>query len=349
MRKIDRFLGCLVGGALGDALGYPVEFMTVKEIKNCYGLSGIREPLISRLDKTAHISDDTQMTLFTANGLLLAYNEGLTLPDALWIAYQRWYYTQMMRCADMSFIQRRAGDPLPFILDQQPLRACRAPGSTCLTELGNARKGAPGANLNDRKGCGGVMRVAPCGLFFAEHSDLAYDAGAIAAALTHGHPTGYTAAGALAMMIALIVGSNKTIRDAACTVSNIVRGLPDSAETVDAIDAALFYAGTQTPPQRAIEALGEGWIAEETLSIGLYCALKASTPKAALVMAVNHKGDSDSTGAVCGNIVGAYYGIDALPQDWIKTLELEGFIRVTAFELYNKSECKRKEYDDAEK
>ncbi len=349
MRTIDRFMGCLVGGALGDALGYPVEFMSMNEICRIYGHRGIREPLVNRLDKTAHISDDTQMTLFTANGLLLAHNEGLDLTDALWIAYQRWYYTQTMRCENIEYTIRRAGDPLPYILDQHALHACRAPGTTCLTELGNGHRGAPGKNLNDRKGCGGVMRVAPCGLFFAEEPDVACLAAVKAAALTHGHPTGYTAAGALAYMIARIVKDGLSIRAAAEETMLFVPAISDNTETAEAIEMALFYAEQDAYPQNAINTLGEGWTAEEALAIGLYCALKGKTAKEALILAVNHKGDSDSTGAICGNIVGAFYGYDALPADWIKALELEGFIRVTAFELYNNSDSKRKEYKDAEK
>lgn len=348
MRTIDRFMGCLVGGALGDALGYPVEFMSMNEICRIYGHRGIREPLVNRLDKTAHISDDTQMTLFTANGLLLAHNEGLDLTDALWIAYQRWLYTQTRWCEDKSYINRRAGDPLPFILDQRPLHDNRAPGTTCVSELSNRRRGAPGKNLNDRKGCGGVMRVAPCGLFYADQPDIACLAAVKAAALTHGHPTGYTAAGALAYMIALIV-NGLSVRKAAEAAMLLAPAISDNPETAEAIEMALFYAEQDTYPQNAINVLGEGWTAEEALAIGLYCALKGKTAKDALLLAVNHKGDSDSTGAICGNIVGAFYGYDALPADWIKTLELEGFIRVTAFELYKNSGIKRKEYEDAEK
>ena len=192
------------------------------------------------------------------------------------------------------------------------------------------------------------MRVAPCGLFYADQPDIACLAAVKAAALTHGHPTGYTAAGTLAYMIALIV-NGLSIRSAAEAAMLLAPAISDNTETAEAIEMALFYAEQDTYPLNAINVLGEGWTAEEALAIGLYCALKGKTAKDALLLAVNHKGDSDSTGAICGNIVGAFYGYDALPADWIKTLELEGFIRVTAFELYKNSGIKRKEYEDAEK
>lgn len=157
MKKIDRFLGCLVGGALGDALGYPIEFLTMNEICRMYGSSGIKAPRIYKYTDTAHISDDTQMTLFTANGILLAHNEGLELSDALWLAYQRWYYTQMRRVEDMTVLTQRPGDPLPYIMFQRDLYADRASGSTCLMELGGGRRGTPENPFNSSKGCGGCI------------------------------------------------------------------------------------------------------------------------------------------------------------------------------------------------
>ena len=71
MSKLDKIRGCLFGGAVGDALGYPVEFMSEKAIFSQYGDKGIREYKLDPVSGKALISDDTQMTLFTANGLLV--------------------------------------------------------------------------------------------------------------------------------------------------------------------------------------------------------------------------------------------------------------------------------------
>jgi ADP-ribosylglycohydrolase len=76
--------------------------------------------------------------------------------------------------------------------------------------------------------------------------------------------------------------------------------------------------------------LGEGWVAEEALAIAVMCALAADTPRHAILAAVNHSGDSDSTGSITGNIVGAIYGPDALPQDWIEQVELRDVIKTLA-------------------
>ncbi len=333
MKKYDRFTGCLLAGGLGDALGYPVEFTCLSTIRSTYGPGGIRE-LVACPHKTAAglFSDDTQMTLFTANGLILAHNEGLDESDAVWIAYQRWNYTQTKKCENEEYLAQRPGDPLPFIMERQGLYSRRAPGSTCLTALEHGRN----ATKNDSKGCGGVMRVAPCGLYHADDPVRAFESGAAAAALTHHHPTGYVSAGALAMMIALIVGKEYGIADAAEAVCGHLGKMdPDEAEeTLDVLRLAISLAGSGIPADEAITRLGEGWVAEEALAIALYCALTEKVPAEAMIKAVNHDGDSDSTGAICGNIAGAYCGVEALPQDWIAKLEMNEYIVTVARELY---------------
>lgn len=74
MKNIDKYRGCLIGGAAGDALGYAVEFLDDAAIFSKYGENGITE--YSLVNGVAEISDDTQMTLFTANALLLGTTRG---------------------------------------------------------------------------------------------------------------------------------------------------------------------------------------------------------------------------------------------------------------------------------
>ena len=97
----------------------------------------------------------------------------------------------------------------------------------------------------------------------------------------------------------------------------------------------------------AIHLLGQGWVAEETLAIAIYCALKYPTDlEKALIAAVNHNGDSDSTGAVTGNILGASIGYKNIPQKFLDNLELKDVILEIADDLYN--DCKMSEYGDYE-
>lgn len=86
----------------------------------------------------------------------------------------------------------------------------------------------------------------------------------------------------------------------------------------------------------AIHTLGEGWIAEEALSIAVFCAVRYQNDFAkAICTAVNHKGDSDSTGAICGNILGAWLGKERVENAFnINNLELSDVIIKIADDLY---------------
>src|SRR5690606_24902080 len=83
----------------------------------------------------------------------------------------------------------------------------------------------------------------------------------------------------------------------------------------------------------AIAELGQGWVAEEALSISIYCALVARDFTEGVTLAVNHDGDSDSTGAIVGNLLGAMYGARAIPSNWLEPLELRDAITELAEDL----------------
>ena len=173
-RYLDRILGCLVGGAAGDALGYPVEFQSYDQICRAYGPEGVQSYALDRHGK-ALISDDTQMTLFTANGILTgaarAATRGISGPVHTYIAraYQDWLNTQ-------SSLYRRSGEAQRcWLCDVPELSASRAPGTTCLSALENNRRTkrcqvALDQPCNHSKGCGGIMRVAPLALYHFRNS-----------------------------------------------------------------------------------------------------------------------------------------------------------------------------------
>ena len=111
------------------------------------------------------------------------------------------------------------------------------------------------------------------------------------------------------------------------------------------IDKAIEYAKQKNINDLdAISSIGEGWVAEETLAIAIYCSLKYSNDfEKALIASVNHSGDSDSTGAVTGNILGAYLGLKGIPEKYLHNLELKEVILEIADDLYN--DCKMTEYN----
>ena len=160
-----RFLGCLLGGAVGDALGAPVEFMKRTEILRRFGPDGITS-YAPAYGSPGMITDDTQMTLFTAEGLIRGWVRGCfkgvtTYSGVTAHAYLRWLQTQGERPAcDIDF----GTDETGWLFQQRQLHSRRAPGNTCLSAL-RAMSSLGEPARNESKGCGGVMRVASVGLF----------------------------------------------------------------------------------------------------------------------------------------------------------------------------------------
>ena len=163
-RDKEFFRGCLIVGAIGDALGWPVEFLNQSEITNRYGPNGITDLEISPSGK-AEITDDTQMTLFTAEGIIRAQARGIEYgichpPSVVFYAYQRWLLTQ-----GYSRVKEYEGSYDGWLLGIKELHARRAPGNSCLSALLHRKQGTTEEPINNSKGCGGIMRVAPAGLF----------------------------------------------------------------------------------------------------------------------------------------------------------------------------------------
>ncbi len=344
----SRFMAALLGGAIGDALGYTVEFMSMTEIYAQFGASGITDLQIDRRKEQALISDDTQMTLFTADGLLWATAKNPTVTTArdihfvaegIYPSYLRWYHTQqgtMPLESHQTFMERQAHESNFSILDDQDLFARRAPGNTCITALASGTAGSMETPKNHSKGCGGVMRVSPVGLFLHTDPSLAFRVAAEAAAVTHGHASGYLAAGAFAAVVAELV-NEKEISEGVDTALCLLRDYRHHEETSKAIEKAVNYACSSERPEKAIVELGEGWVAEEALSIGLYCAMKRRNYKASVMMAVNHGGDSDSTGSIAGTLLGAYGGMDIIPEEWLRNMEMVETIKQVAQRLHDAS------------
>lgn len=347
----DRYLGCLLGGAIGDALGAPVEFMSRADIVKDFGPAGITR--YSALDeRIGQITDDTQMTLFTAEGLLRSWVrgslKGITDIDSVTAhSYLRWLQTQGEQPRQSLMIEDEPG----WLIGHQELHRRRAPGNTCLSALGAMRMlGEPARN--NSKGCGGVMRVAPAGLFTATLADrdgraarcwwaqdvdnapaAAFELGSRLAAITHGHPTGHLTAGVFASMVTSLV-SETEMHEAIDVACGILRQQPDHAETLRAITLAVELAETDLPHAEAIAQIGQGWIAEEALAIGIYAALVAAEFEDGVVLAVNHDGDSDSTGAIAGNLLGAQFGKAAIPTHLLEPLELSEVVSEIADDLF---------------
>jgi ADP-ribosylglycohydrolase len=305
-----RLHASLLGGAYGDSLGAEIEFLSLDAIRRKFP-DGILD-LPPHQGLRGAITDDTQMTLFTAEGLIRAHVRGSLKgichpPSVVHHALLRWYRTQGGK-------PRVETDDVGLISEQR-LWARRAPGLTCLSSLGTGRNFGALAE-NDSKGCGTIMRVAPVALMMPR--DQVRSIAIETSALTHGHPTGQLAAAAWAEILA-DVATGANLEEAASRTATEYERLENSDETVRAIRKALDAPRDGIP--ETVESLGGGWTAEEALSIALYACLAGKTFDDALQIAVLHSGDSDSTGAIAGNMIGLINPEAALNHRWAPVIE----------------------------
>lgn len=341
-----------MGGALGDSFGYLVETDSLAAIRARYGNAGLLD--LSQAAGPVHFSDDTQMTLYTVDALVEALewaNDGTAVDETacLWLAYLRWLANQGVP------LPPNAPTPQPRWIDrQETLHHRRGPGKACLSGLAGGEMGTRSRPVNpDAKGCGTVMRSAPFGLVPHIPAEAVYNLSSNGAALTHGHPAALQSAAAFSWLIHQIAVHGQTLRGAAMS-ARARAGAEPAADTqlLARLDTALELSTApswSSDPSRAgvleaeelTAALGMGAVAEEALAIALYAVLATEAVSSSPVehflnaerVAVNHDGDSDSTASVAGNILGAFYGEDCLPQAWLTLSEAPGLIRAMGQQL----------------
>lgn len=314
--------GALIGLALGDALGYPVEFDDVPRILTAYGPWQTMD-----LPTPAIATDDTQMTLALGRGLRTAMDQGPLTPAGA-VQPIREEYVAWWRSPDNN----------------------RAPGHTCLEacrQLSDERQRWQQASRTGSKGCGANMRVAPVGLIPGLPEEVRSGVAQLQAALTHGHPTGLAASDLTARAVYLLASGTQpgelpaALREYAQdnrsvyherwlgdlwehaqdsgAVDFIQRGWTECLAALDRLDAALRAPDRESDPCRAT---GAGWIAEEALATALLCFLLfPDEPVTALRRAACTSGDSDSIACLTGAFAGAWLGAGAWPADWAGRIE----------------------------
>jgi ADP-ribosylglycohydrolase len=320
-----RASGSLFGLAYGDALGKPTEFLDLGAIAARYGPGGPRE----LEGDPALVTDDTQMALAVAGGLLAA---GALTPEAV--------------------------EPLwreRFITWARSPENNRAPGMTCMRAIASLEDGYrwQRATVPGSKGCGANMRVTPVGLLPGIDDDTLAGLAQLQAGLTHGHPTALAASELTAYAVRVLrdgadladvpallrerCRSQRGVyrddwlgdlweRPGATTPDEFIdRGWAECLDVLDRLDAALAAPDRDGDPCRVT---GAGWIAEEALATGLLCALLyADDPVGALARAAASSGDSDSIAALAGAFIGAAHGHAAWPPAWEHRIEYAAQLR----------------------
>lgn len=329
------FYGALLGGAIGDALGAPIEFMRFEQVMGILGTAGITDYIIPPGHKHALVTDDTQLMMFTAEGLIRSATrahrknkertlEGISI--AVFRAYLRWLYTQGLQTARWS-----VKDYDGWLVKVSRMHAYREPGVTCLTALGKGVMGTLEKPVNDSLGCGCVMRVIPVGL--VEERERVFDVAIRLAAITHGHPTAYLSAGAIAYLIRQII-EEQSIEEAVKATRMRLSEEKDSKEVLEKIDLAISLAKEGNPSRDQIERIGKGFVAHEVLAMAIYAALcYPNDYLKGVLLGVNHSGDSDSVGGITGCILGCYLGISEIPVELTTKIELHHEIKELATDL----------------
>lgn len=337
-KNIETYTGCLVGGAVGDALSAPATILSMEQIRSQFGETGIND-FAEAFGRTGSITSITQMTLFTAEGLVLSkvrqeYEGDTGVIQAVYHALLRWLYTQNTNQHD-SLIQNYGTCSIVdgVLTGYKELFSTRAPEQTCLSSLQSGKMGTVTDPVNISRDCGALTRMAPVGLAY-DDAEKAFYFGCQLAAVTHGHPTGYLAAGTFAALLSLIV-SGKTLPEAIEDSCLILKTDKNHEETLRAADKALDMAGANSADPETIEKTGTGRTSDEALAISLYCSLSAEDKfEKGVLTAVNHSGSSNSTGSLTGNILGAVSGIESIHENWLSELELSEVIKETATDIF---------------
>ncbi len=311
---VARRLACLLGGALGDGFGYVVEFDSLDDIHKLHGPNGLREPYFHQGELV--VSDDTQMTLFTLEGLTRAMLAGepndQTLVDQVRLAYLDWLTTQDPSMSDSHQASR--------LLKHAVMHAQRAPGKTCMTALSQGAGGTPEQPINNSKGCGGVMRAGVVGLMPNMSPARAFHVGTRIAALTHGHPSGHLSAGLMAAAVRGLL-EDLPLHTALLQAGDLSRAWAGHEEALGLLHTALDQA-VRPFAGRLPEVLGQGWVGEQALAIAVYAASRSQSFRDVMAIAANHSGDSDSTASLAGQLFGAQHGLETLPHGWIRRLDV---------------------------
>lgn len=336
MKTRQKVLGCLLGGAIGDSLGYSVEFMSLKQIKDKFGSKGISELVCDNISHKALISDDTQMTLFTAEGILRGQTRekekaNYDYKSTVHTAYLRWLLTQgYPKMSNYKWIYDG------YLIKIKDLYSTRIPDNSCLSALASGKIGTIDKKINNSKNCDCVTRMSPVGLFFDKQE--AFKLATEFASITHGNPTAYLAAGTYAYIIAAIIEGQR-VDKAILEAINELKKHKQSRGCYKTLSKAIEIAHSDVQFEKAIPLIGRGWLADEALGIAIYCSIRFQDYyEGGIRTAVNHDGDSSSTGTITGSILGARLGVTNIPEKWMEVIELKEIIEDIADDLIKKYE-----------
>jgi len=300
----SRFRGCLLGLACGDAVGTTVEFKP----------RGSFEPVTDMVGggpfglRAGEWTDDTSMALCLAVSLL---ESGGFDPRDHMDRYLRWWTTGYLGSTD----------------------TCFDIGNTVAGALTRYREtGEPYSGSTDphAAGNGSIMRLAPVSMLYSEDLGLAAHYSAESSRTTHGAKEAVDACRLFGVMIALALRGEKKeiVLFRTQEREESLRALAPSIDTI-------ARGGYRTKERGQIQ--GSGYVVK-SLEAAIWCFWVTTTYREAILMASNLGDDADTTAAVCGQIAGAYYGVDGVPGDWLARLAKRLLLERLASQLWERRE-----------
>jgi ADP-ribosylglycohydrolase len=301
---LKKAKGIIFGLAIGDALGYPTEFMSLSKIKQQYGEAGIQD-----LPDPALFTDDTQMSIAIAEALIRVGDQELdSIMEAIKEKFIKWRHSPENN---------------------------RAPGNACLTGVSNMDRGMhwSESGVADSKGCGSAFRVAPIGYLYQEDPEKLKQVARASGICTHGHRTAVAASIGAAYLVKLAL-DRVDPGEMIAKMLSFTKGISGEFDTaISKVKNCLDW----TKEEDALKHLGEGWVGEEAVALALYCFLQCPDDyKAAVLRGANTNGDSDSIACIAGSISGAYLGVQAIPEEWINQIEKSEYLNDLATRLADK-------------
>ena len=305
----DKILGCYWGLALGDALGMPVEFRSIENIRQIYGEDGIQNP-----GKNAIWTDDTEMTIAVSKSLL-----------------ELGKIEEIKDLNEDIIGQTFAEGFINWLNNPGYAPGVTTTGSVRFLETHGPEKWK-NAGKNDSKGCGTVMRAAPLGIWAANavKPELPFTNGVyhkllskisqIQSEITHGHKAATAAALAGSYAVALAINGVSPDKMITPIEQYCNKIHPNFQNAMQRLKKSLSKRekGIYETDLDALNYIGEGWVGEEAFTMALYSTIRSPNDlKNGLRISVNHGGDSVSVACIAGSILGALHGMSIIPKDWI--------------------------------
>ncbi|MFW9851176.1 MAG: ADP-ribosylglycohydrolase family protein [Candidatus Thorarchaeota archaeon] len=290
----ERYEGCMLGLAIGDAIGAATEFLTYDEIRRRFPPNGVDHFQSFRGMRPGSYTDDTEMSIAVAKGLLNA--------------------------KDFTTVSIMESMTREFIDWMDNTSSTRSPGNTCLRGVGNLKSGVPytESGVLGSKGCGTAMRSAPIGLAYCHALDAITSISKRVSLMTHDHPTATAGSFATAFLVAKSLDGSSSVS----LLDELVRQTKpidnDFTNHMKRIPEALNLE----KPEAAHELLGRGWVAEEAVAGALYVNIKHPDSFRQIILeAANSGGDTDTKACIAGAIAGTRLGRDSIPAGWIEGIE----------------------------